>query len=89
MLLRRKSDGETKSTPLRCRLPDALMRELKERAVEGGYDSKSTSETIVLALMRTFREAAAATLGDGEQDTVDLLYKSVRRRVQSQLRPLS
>lgn len=39
--LRRKSDGETKSTPLRCRLPDGLMQELKDRADEEGYDSES------------------------------------------------
>ena len=39
--IRRKSDGETKSTPLRCRLSDALMQELKARAAEEGYDSES------------------------------------------------
>lgn len=37
----RKSDGETKSTPLRCRLPDALMHELKRHALAEGYDSES------------------------------------------------
>jgi Arc/MetJ-type ribon-helix-helix transcriptional regulator len=41
-LIRRKSDGEAKSTPLRCRLPDALMRELKQHAIEEGYDSESS-----------------------------------------------
>ena len=39
--IRRKSDGETKSTPLRCRLPEVLMQELKKRAIEEGYDSES------------------------------------------------
>jgi len=39
--IRRKSDGETKSIPLRCRLPDALMQELKQQAAEEGYDSES------------------------------------------------
>ena len=39
--IRRRCNGETKSTPLRCRLPEALMQELKERAVEEGYDSES------------------------------------------------
>jgi Arc/MetJ-type ribon-helix-helix transcriptional regulator len=39
--IRRKSDGETKSTPLRCRLPEALMQELKAHAAEEGYDSES------------------------------------------------
>ena len=39
--IRRKSDGETKSTPLRCRLPVTLRRELKCHVTEEGYDSES------------------------------------------------
>jgi Arc/MetJ-type ribon-helix-helix transcriptional regulator len=39
--IRRKSDSETKDTPLRCRLPDALRRELKCHVTEEGYDSES------------------------------------------------
>ena len=39
--IRRKSDSETKSTPLRCRLPVTLRRELKCHVTEEGYDSES------------------------------------------------
>jgi Arc/MetJ-type ribon-helix-helix transcriptional regulator len=39
--IRRKSDGAAKTTPLRCRMPEALMQELKQHADEDGYDSES------------------------------------------------
>ena len=39
--IKMKSDVETKNTPLRCRVPEMLMQELKRHALEEGYDSES------------------------------------------------